>query len=59
MPAGSVARLADDSPVASVAAIARRRGLGGGLFVIMSMGMTVVMLMLAMLIMMMAAMIVR
>ena len=58
MPAGSVAGLLEDSPVVSVAAIARRRDLGKGLFVIMSMGVTVVMLMLAMLIMMMAAMVV-
>ena len=40
---------------AMAAVIARRRGFDGGLFVIMSMGVTVVMLMLAMLIMVMVA----
>ena len=41
------------SAIISVAAAARRRGFGGGLFVVMSMGVAVVMLMLAMLIMVM------
>ena len=47
------AGLATAAPAISVAAVARRRGFGGGLFVVMSMGVAMMMLVLAVLIMVM------